>query len=153
MLKKIFYFFSTLLLLLLLACAGTLYYFVELHPGKEIALENIQAILGKESPVLYSDGLTPLGVFFDEAHRQYVTWEQIPKSFVNALVASEDNRFFEHHGFDAVSITRAAIKNYQAGRVVQGGSTLTQQTAKNLFKRSGRSYEAKLKELLHALRL
>lgn len=153
MLKKIFYFFFTLLLLLVLACVGTLYYFVELNPGKEIALENIQAILGKESPVLYSDGTTPLGVFFDDAHRQYVTWEQIPETFVNALVASEDNRFFEHHGFDAVSITRAAIKNYQAGRVVQGGSTLTQQTAKNLFKRSGRSYEAKLKELLHALRL
>ncbi len=138
---------------MLLAGGGTLYYFVELHPGKEISLENIQAILGKESPVLYSDGTTPLGVFFDDAHRQYVTWNQIPQTFVDALVASEDNRFFEHHGFDIVSITRAAIKNYQAGRVVQGGSTLTQQTAKNLFKRSGRSYEAKLKELLHALRL
>jgi membrane peptidoglycan carboxypeptidase len=130
-----------------------LYHLVVLHPGKEIALDNIQAILGTESPVLYSDGVTPLGVFFDDAHRQYVTWEQIPETFVNALVASEDNRFFEHHGFDLASITRAAIKNYEAGRIVQGGSTLTQQTAKNLFKRSGRSYEAKLKELLHALRL
>jgi len=124
-----------------------------LHPGEEIALSSIQAILGKESPVLYSDGETPLGVFFDDAHRQYVSYEQIPKSFVNALVASEDNRFFQHHGFDPVSITRAAVRNYKAGRVVEGGSTLTQQTAKNLFKRSGRSYEAKLKELLYALRL
>ncbi|HID02206.1 MAG TPA: glycosyl transferase family 51, partial [Desulfobacterales bacterium] len=153
MLKKIFLFFFTLIVLILLACFVGLYYYVELHPGKEISLANIQSILGKESPVLYSDGLTPLGVFFDNAHRQYVTWDQIPKTFVNALVASEDNRFFEHHGFDAASITRAAIKNYEAGRVVQGGSTLTQQTAKNLFKRSGRSYEAKLKELLYALRL
>ncbi len=130
-----------------------LYYFVAVQPGKEITMENIQSILGKESPVLYSDGITPLGVFFDDAHRQYVTWEQIPSTFVNALVASEDNRFFDHYGFDIVSITRAAIRNYEAGRVVQGGSTLTQQTAKNLFKRSGRSYEAKLKELLYALRL
>ncbi len=130
-----------------------MYYLVVLQPGDEIDIDNIQSILGKESPVLYSDGVTSLGVFFDDAHRQYVTWEQIPESFVNALVASEDNRFFEHYGFDAVSITRAAIKNYEAGRVVQGGSTLTQQTAKNLFKRSGRSYEAKLKELLYALRL
>jgi len=153
MLKKIFLFFFTLVLLIILAGLGVLYYFVVLHPGKEIALDNIQSILGRESPVLYSDGITPLGVFFDDAHRQYVTWEQIPKTFVNALVASEDNRFFEHYGFDIVSITRAAIKNYEAGRVVQGGSTLSQQTAKNLFKRSGRSYEAKLKELLSALRL
>jgi membrane peptidoglycan carboxypeptidase len=92
-------------------------------------------------------------VFFDDAHRQYISYEQIPKSFVNALVASEDNRFFQHHGFDPISISRAAVRNYKAGRVVEGGSTLTQQTAKNLFKRSGRSYEAKLKELLFALRL
>lgn len=153
MLKKIILFFFFLLVFILLATWGVLHYLVVLHPGKEIAFDNIQSILGKESPVLYSDGVTPLGVFFDDAHRQYVTWEQIPETFVNALVASEDNRFFEHYGFDAVSIVRAAMKNYQAGRVVQGGSTLTQQTAKNLFKRSGRSYEAKIKELLHALRL
>lgn len=145
--------FLTLATLSCLALWGTLYYFVVLHPGDEIALSSIQAILGKESPVLYSDGKTPLGVFFDDAHRQYVNYEQIPKTFVNALVASEDNRFFQHHGFDPVSIARAAVRNYKAGRVVEGGSTLTQQTAKNLFKRSGRSYEAKLKELLYALRL
>lgn len=153
MLKKIFLFFVSVILLVLLAVAGGLYYLVVLNPGQEISIENIQSILGKESPVLYSDGVTPLGVFFDDAHRQYVRWDQIPETFVDALVASEDNRFFEHYGFDVVSITRAAMKNYQAGRVVQGGSTLTQQTAKNLFKRSGRSYEAKLKELLYALRL
>ena len=153
MFKKIVLFFFSFLFLSLLAIWGVLHWLVVLHPGKEISIENIQSILGKESPVLYSDGYTPLGVFFDDAHRKYVTWEQIPDTFVDALVASEDNRFFEHYGFDAVSITRAAIKNYEAGRVVQGGSTLTQQTAKNLFKRSGRSYEAKLKELLYALRL
>ncbi len=153
MFKKLFLFFISFFFFSFLALWGGLYWLIVLHPGDEIAIENIQSILGKESPVLYSDGVTPLGVFFDDAHRQYVTWEQIPESFVHALVASEDNRFFEHYGFDAVSITRAAIKNYEAGRVVQGGSTLTQQTAKNLFKRSGRSYEAKLKELLYALRL
>jgi membrane peptidoglycan carboxypeptidase len=153
MLKKIILFFLFILLFGVAAVSAGLYYLVVLHPGEEIGIENIQSILGKESPVLYSDGVTPLGVFFDDAHRQYVTWEQIPRTFVNALVASEDNRFFKHFGFDVVSIGRAVIKNYQAGRVVQGGSTLTQQTAKNLFKRSGRSYEAKLKELLYALRL
>ncbi len=153
MLKKIFLSFVVLIILVIITCCAAFYYYVVLHPGEELAAENIQSILGKESPVLYSDGITPLGVFFDDAHRQYVTWDQIPQTFVNALVASEDNRFFKHYGFDAVSIVRAAMENYKAGRVVQGGSTLTQQTAKNLFKRSGRSYEAKLKELLYALRL
>ena len=151
--KRIFIFVLVCTLLASAIAVGGLYYVVVLHPGEEIRPENIQSILGKESPVFYSDGITPLGVFFDDAHRQYVSYRQIPTTFVQALVASEDNRFFEHYGFDAVSIVRAAMKNYQEGRVVQGGSTLTQQTAKNLFKRSGRSYEAKIKELLYALRL
>jgi len=126
---------------------------VVLEPGEEIKIENIRQILGKESHVFYSDGKTRLGVFFDNAHRQYVEFSEIPDVFVNALVASEDGRFFEHIGFDVIGITRAMLKNIAAGRVVQGGSTLTQQTAKNLFRRSERSLEAKLKELLFALRL
>jgi len=77
----------------------------------------------------------------------------MPQAFVNAMVASEDTRFFSHIGFDAVGIIRAALKNLQARKVVQGGSSLTQQTAKNLFKRTDRSLQAKLKELLYALRL
>jgi len=142
-----------LIILGVLGCGWGFYWFVVLHPGDEIKAENIQRILGKETPVFYSDGVSRLGVFFDQAHRQYVTYDQIPREFVNALVASEDNRFFVHYGFDPIGILRAAIKNYQVGRVVQGGSTLTQQAAKNLFKRSGRSYQAKIKELLFAIRL
>lgn len=132
---------------------GWLYKLVVVEPGEEIQQENIRRILGKESQVYYSDGVTKLGVFFDTAHRQYVTFEEIPKNFVNALVASEDERFFTHIGFDPVGIARAILRNVQAGKVVQGGSTLTQQTAKNLFKRTDRSLQAKLKELLFALRL
>jgi len=153
MLKKFFWFLIVVSLSACIAVAAGLYWKVVADPGKEILPENIHSILGRESHVFYSDGITKLGVFFDKAHRQYVTYSEIPKNFVNALVASEDNRFFDHFGFDIVGILRATIKNVQAGRVVQGGSTLTQQTAKNLFKRSERSFEAKLKELLYALRL
>ncbi len=153
MLKKIFWFFFILTVLASIAGSGVLYWYVVLHPGPEIRLENIRRILGKESPVFYSDGKTRLGVFFDKAHRQYISYNKIPVNFINAMVASEDNRFFSHFGFDLLGITRAAIKNIQARRIVQGGSTLTQQTAKNLFKRSDRSLQAKLKELLFALRL
>ena len=153
MLKKL------LLLTLTLICGGiaglsaTYYWFVVLHPGDQITVENIKKILSKESDVYYNDGVTKLGVFFDDAHRQYVDFEQMPQAFVNAMVASEDNRFFSHIGFDVVGIVRAALKNLQARKVVQGGSSLTQQTAKNLFKRTDRSLQAKLKELLYALRL
>ena len=153
MFKKIFYLSSFFIVLAASGLGCAFYWFVVLHPGDEIDPANIQRILGKESPVFFNDGKTRLGVFFDQAHRQYVTYELIPKNFVDALVASEDNNFFSHYGFDPLGIMRAALKNYQMGRVVQGGSTLTQQTAKNLFKRSGRSYQAKIKELLFALRL
>lgn len=153
MVRKIFYLTVIFIVLGGVGAGGIFYWFVVLHPGDEIDSANIQRILGKETPVFFNDGKTRLGVFFDQAHRQYVTYEQIPKDFVSALVASEDNNFFSHYGFDPLGIIRAALKNYQMGRVVQGGSTLTQQTAKNLFKRSGRSYQAKIKELLFAIRL
>ncbi len=144
------------LFLLVVASAGGgfwLYRQIVEEPGEEIELSHIQKILGRESHVFYRDGSTPLGAFFDTSHRQYIAFEEIPENFVNALVASEDSRFFDHSGFDLESIVRAIIKNVKAGRVVQGGSTLTQQTAKNLFKRKERSFKAKFKELVMALKL
>lgn len=153
MLKKIVLSFSVLALAAGAVLSWWVYRLVVVEPGDDIRPENIRRILGKESEVYYSDGVTKLGVFFDTAHRQYVTFEEIPKTFVNALVASEDERFFRHFGFDPVGILRAMIRNLQAGKVVQGGSTLTQQTAKNLFERTDRTLEAKVKELLFALRL
>jgi membrane peptidoglycan carboxypeptidase len=143
----------TLGLLVLAAVGSGLYYLVVVEPGSEIEQANIESILGRESPVLYSDGQKKLGVLFQDFHRQYLSYDQIPPRFVQALVAAEDNRFFHHYGLDIPGIIRAMIANFKAGRVVQGGSTLTQQTAKNLFKRESRSYRAKLKELLYALRL
>lgn len=153
MLKKFFIIFTFLAVIAAAALTGWVYRLVVVDPGDAIRPENIREILGKESHVYYSDGSTKLGVFFDTAHRQYVTFPEIPQTFINALVASEDERFFTHIGFDPWGIARAAVKNIQARKVVQGGSTLTQQTAKNLFKRTDRSFEAKLKELLFALRL
>ncbi len=157
MIKK--YIFRLLLLSIVLAVVAAagggfwLYRQIVEEPGEEIELAYIQRILGRESHVFYRDGTTPLGVFFDTSHRQYISFDEIPEDFVNALVASEDSVFFDHWGFDPASIIRATIKNIKAGRIVQGGSTLTQQTAKNLFKREERSFTAKFKELLMALKL
>ena len=143
----------TPLFALAIGLCAVLYVLIVLMPGKEIGPENIQRILSIESPVYYRDGVQKIGVFFQEQHRQYVPYEEIPKDFVNAIVAAEDHDFFHHHGVDLTGILRAMVANLKAGRVVQGGSTITQQTAKNLFKRQNRSLIAKLKELLFALRL
>lgn len=139
--------------LFVLSGLGGYYWFVVREPGDDIDQASIESILAMESPVYYSDGTAKIGVFFEEAHRQYLPYQQIPKYFVNAIVSSEDHNFFSHYGVDFKGLGRAMLANLKAGRVVQGGSTITQQTAKNLFKRQGRSIEAKLKELLFALRL
>lgn len=129
------------------------YWFIVREPGENISRDAIENILTMESPVYYSDGTAKIGVFFEEAHRQYLPYEQIPEHFVQAIVSSEDHTFFNHYGVNFKGLSRAMLANIKAGRVVQGGSTITQQTAKNLFKRQGRSIQAKLRELINALRL
>ena len=148
-------FFSFLLFSLLttVICAGGIYYLVTSVQGPEMEESYINEILGRESPVFYRDGQNKLGVLFEGIHRQYLTYNELPKNFIDALLAAEDNQFFKHFGIDIPGIVRAMLVNLKAGKVVQGGSTITQQTAKNLFKRESRSLQAKLKELLFALRL
>jgi penicillin-binding protein 1A len=126
---------------------------VILDPGEHLSREHILAVISEESPVYYSDGSTRLGVFFAQEHREYVPYDAIPESCVQAIVASEDKRYFDHYGVDPMGITRAMVRNLQAGGVVAGGSTLTQQTAKNLYYRPDRTVRSKLVELANALRL
>ena len=137
----------------IISLGGSYYWFVVAHPGEAIEQGSIDKILAMESPVFYNDGAAKIGVFFKDSHRQYVPYKRIPKNFVNAIVSSEDHEFFTHFGVDVFGITRAILANVKARRWVQGGSTITQQTAKNLFKRKGRSLKEKLKELLYAFRL
>ena len=82
-----------------------------------------------------------------------VVYDEIPKHFVNALLAVEDRRFFIHFGIDPVGIARAAKSNYAAGKIVQGGSTITQQLAKISYLTPAKSFERKVKEAIAVLRL
>ncbi|MFN7144431.1 MAG: transglycosylase domain-containing protein, partial [Myxococcota bacterium] len=127
--------------------------YVVVDPGPAFTREGILAIIAQESPVYYRDGATRIGVFFDLEHRAYVPWADIPEAFVHAIVAAEDGTFFSHEGVSLKHIVRASMQNAKAGRVVAGGSTLTQQTAKNLFYRPDRSFRSKAQELVNALRL
>ena len=81
----------------------------------------------------------------------YVPIDLLPRHLVDAVVATEDRRFFKHWGLDPVGMVRAAFINLSQGRVTQGGSTLTQQLAKNLFLGSQRTWARKLEELVLAL--
>lgn len=82
-----------------------------------------------------------------------VTREEIPDHFVDALVAAEDQRFFTHPGFDPLGSVRAALANYQSDAIREGGSTLTQQLARDIFRLEGRSIDRKLAEIAAAVRI
>jgi penicillin-binding protein 1A len=84
-------------------------------------------------------------------HENSVPVDQLPDYFVKAVLATEDRRFFDHFGIDVFGLFRALTVNAQAGGVVQGGSTLTQQLAKNLFLSNERSIERKIKEAFLAI--
>jgi penicillin-binding protein 1A len=81
----------------------------------------------------------------------YVPIDLLPRHLVHAVLAIEDRRFFSHHGVDLAGLGRAVIANLRAGRVVQGGSTITQQLAKNIILNSERTLWRKATELLLAL--
>lgn len=86
-------------------------------------------------------------------HTDYVKLSDIAPDFRNAIVAIEDNRFYNHCGFDIEGIFRAALVNLQSGALVEGGSTITQQLAKNLFLSPERSWMRKTEEIILAVDL
>jgi penicillin-binding protein 1A len=97
--------------------------------------------------------LTRDGDFIAERgmRRAYVPFKDIPPHLVKALLATEDRRFFYHFGLDPVGLARAAKTNLRSNEVVQGGSTITQQLAKNLFLQPKRTLGRKAEEFVLAL--
>jgi penicillin-binding protein 1A len=86
-----------------------------------------------------------------DLYGETVRLRDLPAHVPAAFIAIEDRRFREHHGLDVIGVARALVVNLTAGRVVQGGSTLTQQLAKNLFLTPERSLRRKVQEALLAL--
>jgi penicillin-binding protein 1A len=98
--------------------------------------------------VLAADGavLAERGEAYD-----FIPFDLMPRHILDAVLAIEDRRFFDHYGLDPMGLLRAMLANLRAGRYAQGGSTLTQQLAKNLFLTSERSLRRKIEELMLAL--
>jgi len=83
-------------------------------------------------------------------NRDTVPYEQLPQDLINAVIAVEDAKFYQHHGYDLLGIIRAALKNFTAGHVRQGASTITQQLARNSFSLKEKTYRRKLLEIFLA---
>ncbi len=88
---------------------------------------------------------------YGESKGKAITTSELPNHLINAVLATEDRRFYNHIGIDPWGITRAMLTNIYKGRFVQGGSTITQQLAKNLFLSHKRTIDRKIQEALLAL--
>jgi penicillin-binding protein 1A len=113
-------------------------------------LENLTATARRPSITLLSaDGETIAA--YGDVYGEPVTLRDLPPSLPQAVMATEDRHFYSHFGLDLIGLARAMVVNLRAGHVVQGGSTITQQLAKNLFLTPERSLKRKVQELLMAL--
>ena len=112
-------------------------------------LENFKPML---SSVLYSADGQVLAEFGIEKRRR-TSLARIPEHLQQAIISVEDQLFYQHFGVNPGGILRAAVENMRAGHIVQGGSTITQQLARNLFLTMRRDYVRKLREAILALQI
>jgi penicillin-binding protein 1A len=101
---------------------------------------------------VYDENNELIDEFFLE-DRKVIKITDVPKIVQHAFVAAEDSRFYQHEGFDLQSIFRAMFKNVEAGKIVQGGSTITQQVAKLMYLSPERKYIRKIKEAILSYRI
>lgn len=140
--------------LLFAGAAGVLYGYVTLKSEipeinqvgdyRPLGVTQIISLDGEESHVMAE---------FYKERRYLAAYEQIPTRVVQAFLSAEDSTFFEHGGINFAAIARAAMANFLAGHVVQGGSTITQQIAKSLYLSPERNLVRKIKELIVAIQL
>ena len=147
--------FLLLVTVMLLGSAGALftYGYLSYKFAEQVESYDLSKLEKMESAsVIYDRNGILIGKIFIQ-NRIPISFSEIPKSMVSAIVAEEDNRFFEHGGVDYFGILRAAISNYRQGRIKQGASTVTQQLARNSFDLRERSIQRKVVEMFLAQRI
>src|SRR2546430_2462368 len=130
------------------ALAGTVWYLFQDLPSITGLHEYQPSLVTR----VYSADKQVIGQVF-VGRRILVPLQNIPKPLENAVIATEDARFFEHRGVDFVGIGRAMLTNLISGRIRQGASTITQQLARSLFLSPKRDFERKVREVLLALKM
>ncbi len=137
-----------MLLLGIVIIAGGVYYLLPGLPDTD-SLQDVKFSVPLH--VYTKDGL--LISEFGEKRRLPVKYEEVPEVMIDAFLASEDDRFFEHPGVDWQGIARAVMLLVQTGERAQGGSTITMQVARNFFLSNEKTYTRKLNEILLALKI
>ena len=149
---KIFkWFFLTSFIVILIGSIGIAGVYLYLSKN----LPKISSLKDYRPPIIttvYSDDNRKIAEFFKE-RRIVLPLSKMPEMLKKAFVAAEDARFYKHKGIDVLSIFRAFYKNIEAGAIVQGGSTITQQVTKSFLLTPERSYTRKIKEAILAYRI
>jgi len=126
-----------------------------IYAYEEISLDADKLINYKPetSSVILDRNGEKLAYVFKKQHRLYARYDELPSFLVEGLIAMEDTKFFEHNGVNIDAILRAVIKDIQAGKFVEGGSTLTQQLIKNKILSNEKKLARKIKEAILALKI
>ena len=108
--------------------------------------ESIQ--ISRQPSITFLDKDGRIIASYGDVYGQSIQYDDLPENLINAVIVTEDKNFFNHPGIDIKGVLRAAYTNIKYRRIVQGGSTITQQLAKNLFLSPERSFTRKLHELI-----
>lgn len=117
-----------------------------------IDAESIKYEMSENSTIVDKDGKELESIRTSE-YRDIIDFKQMPQYLKDAFVAVEDERFYDHHGIDPLSIVGSMLANIEQGAIVRGGSTLTQQLARNTYLSNDQTYERKIKEIYLALEI
>ncbi|MBR3881664.1 MAG: transglycosylase domain-containing protein [Clostridia bacterium] len=120
-----------------------------------IALLIASGIVGYQGYDMYKTAIAETSIAekvqeIKEEVSEFTTYDQLPKDYINAVIAVEDRRFFDHNGIDIISIGRAVVTNVKEKRLAEGGSTITQQLAKNTYFTQKKEFTRKIAEIFMA---
>lgn len=145
----LFMLFMTVAAAVFLAIVG---YLLIILQGERLLNQNIDQLQMPEATIIYDEQGNEISRLFDE-NREMVKLQDMPELLVEAFVATEDKRFWEHSGIDIISIGRALVADIKAGGLVEGGSTITQQLSRNLFLTLDKTFLRKVTEVSIAIAL
>ena len=161
--QKIWGFLKFQMILMLLVVAAVAYYYAGGYAAKVSAMKTEAVSMVSHSSkdtfrksqtsIAYDINGKTLSVLKGEKDVYYIEYEDIPVYVKQAIISTEDKRFYKHKGIDYRGIMRAAVAMIQDGEVTQGGSTITQQLARTVFLSNERTWERKIEEMYIAVEL
>ena len=143
MIKKIIKYIAVIFLISFILLGIAVYKFAKEIPDANL-IKNYRPDLATE---VYDVSGKVIAQYFDKKNRIWVPMPDISNSLIDAIITAEDDTFFEHTGFNYKEIWNAFLENWEKGRFVRGGSTISQQLAKNVFLYKKKTIERKIKEL------